>query len=103
MFLKPKNIPKVESEMQINLNDGDLEPLVTKVVAKVLAQREADGEKLGGRLAFTEPEAAAMVGVRPHVLRDCQLRGEIVGSKIGKRVMYSREQLLALMERNRTR
>jgi hypothetical protein len=89
--------------MQINLDDADLEPLVTRVVAKVLAKREADGVKFGGRLAFTEPEAAALIGVRPHVLRDCRLRGEIEGAKIGKRIMYSREQLLALMERNRTR
>ena len=92
-----------DSNMQINLDDADLEPLVTKIVAKVLGQREVNGEKLGDRLAFTEPEAAALLGVRPYTLRDCRLRGEIEGSKIGKRVMYSREQLLALMERNRTR
>lgn len=89
--------------MQITFDDADLKVLVTRVVTTVLAQREADGMKFGGRLAYTEAEAAALIGVRPHVLRDCRLRGEIEGARIGKRVMYSREQLLALMERNRTR
>ncbi len=89
--------------MEITFNDTDLEPLVTRVVAKVLAQREANDTRFGNRLAYTEPEAAALIGVRPHILRDCRLRGEIEASKIGKRIMYSREQLLALMKRNRTR
>jgi len=88
--------------MQITFNDGDLEPLVTKVVAKVLADRESEGAKIGGRLAFTEPEAAALIGVKPYVLRDCRLRGEITGSRIGKRVMYSRDQLLKLLAKNQT-
>ncbi len=89
--------------MEITINDADVESLVTKVVAWVLAEREANDTKFGNRLAFTEPEAAALIGVQPNTLRDCRLRGELVGSKVGKRIMYSREQLLALMERNRTR
>jgi hypothetical protein len=89
--------------MKMQFDDNDLEPLITTIVTKVLAQRETNAVKLGGRLAYTEPEAAALIGVRPHVLRDCRLRGEIEGTKIGKRIMYSREQLLTLMERNRTR
>jgi hypothetical protein len=87
--------------MRLQFDDADLEPLVAKVVAKVLAERDADTGRLGGRLAFSEAEAAALLGVKPHVLRDCRLRGEIVGSKIGKKVMYERTQLLELLERNR--
>ena len=83
--------------MQINLDDADVESLVTKVVAKVLAEREATDTKFGNRLAFTEPEAAALIGVQPHTLRDCRLRGELVGSKVGKRVMYSRDTLLKFL------
>jgi hypothetical protein len=86
--------------MQITLDDGDLEPLITKVVAKVLAQREVNGEKLGDRLAYNEAEAAALLGVKAHVLRDCRLRGELVGSKVGKRVMYSRDTLLKFLAAN---
>lgn len=87
--------------MKLQFDNDDLEPLVTKVVVKVLAEREENAEKFGGRLAFTEPEAAALLGVRPYVLRDCRLRGEIVGSKVGKRVMYSRETLLKFLAANR--
>ena len=45
----------------------------------------------------------AGIGGRTSCKLICRLRGEIEGAKIGKRIMYSREQLLALMERNRTR
>ena len=71
-------------------------------MAKVLAQRETDDGKFGNRLAYTEPEAAALLGIRPYVLRDCRLRGEIAGSKIGKRIFYSRDQLLELLAKNET-
>jgi hypothetical protein len=87
--------------MKLQFDDDDLEPLVVKIVAKVLAQREADDERFGGRLAFTEPEAAALIGVKAHVLRDCRLRGELVASKVGKRVMYSRDTLLKFLAANR--
>jgi hypothetical protein len=91
-----------DSNMQIRFDDNDLEPVVTQVLAKVLAQREADSEKFGGRLAFTEPEAAALLGMKPYVLRDARLRGEVIGSRIGKRIFYSRDQLLKLLVQNQT-
>ena len=49
---------------------------------------ELDGKRYVwsyGRLAFTEPEAAALLGVKPHVLRDCRRRGELQGAKVGSR------------------
>jgi len=88
--------------MKVQFDDADLEPLITKIVATVLAQREDDGERFGGRLAFTESEAAAMLGMKSYVLRDCRLRGEIVGTRIGKRIFYSRDQLMKLLARNQT-
>ena len=89
-------------EMKIQFDDDDLAPLIERVVVRVLEQRETDDGKLGKRIAYTESEAATLIGVKPYVLRDCRLRGEVIGSRIGKRVMYSREELLKLLAKNKT-
>ena len=88
--------------MQITFDNDNLEPLIRKVMNQVLAQRDADGEKFSGRLALTEPEAAAAIGIRPYALRDCRLRGEISGAKAGKKVVYSIEELKEFLGRNQT-
>jgi hypothetical protein len=88
--------------MKMQFDDDDLTPLVERVVTRVLDQRQAADAKLGQRMAFTEPEAAAMFGMKPYVLRDARLRGEVSGSRIGKRIFYSRDELLKLLATNRT-
>lgn len=88
--------------MKIDASDiADLRPIITAVVAEVLADLQSDEAKLNGKIAFREAEAAALIGVQRHVLRDARLRGEISASRIGKRVIYEREQLLTLLEKNR--
>lgn len=57
--------------------------------------------KLDSQLAFTEPEAAALLGVKPYVLRDCRRRGELDGSKVGSKIVYTRVDLLAFLERQK--
>jgi len=51
------------------------------------------------RLGFTEPEAAELLGIRQHVLRDCRLRGEVHATKIGKQYIYSRQSLVDHLKR----
>ena len=58
--------------------------------------------KLGGRLAYTEAEAASLVGVERHVLRDARLRHEIEASRVGKRIVYTRDELLRFLHAQRT-
>ncbi len=84
--------------MNLHVDSQDLAPLVRAVVAEVLAQTEADQAKLNGRLGYTEPEAAALLGVARHTLRDCRLRGEIQARMVGKRYVYSRDALLRFLE-----
>jgi len=88
--------------MKMQFDDDELTPLIERVVARVLDEREAIDVKLGKRVAYPEPEAAAMFGMKPHVLRDARLRGEVIGSRIGKRIFYSREELLKLLAKNQT-
>lgn len=47
------------------------------------------------RLGYKEAEAAELVGVPAHVLRDARRRGEISARKIGKCWIYSRDALIS--------
>ena len=85
--------------MKLQLEADDLRPLVRIVVTEVIERLEAGRAKLEGRLAYTEPEA--LLGVQPHVLGDARRRGEVVGTRVGKRILYERDQLLDLLKRKR--
>jgi len=86
--------------MKIILDDTDLRPMIESVVAETLRQVKAIHGQFGERLAFTESEAAALLGIQRHVLRDCRRRGEIKGAKCGKRILYRLDDLTAMLERN---
>jgi len=77
---------------------SDLQPIIAAAVRATLEQIQADDAKLDGqRLGFPEAEAAALLGVRSHVLRDARLRGEISGRLIGKKIIYARAELLRFL------
>jgi len=87
--------------VRIEFDHDALRPLVHLAVAEALDRMEAERAKLNGRLAFTEPEAAVLLGVKPHVLRDCRRRGELQGAKVGSRIVYTRADLLEFLERQK--
>lgn len=72
---------------------SDLRPLIVTIVRETIASIEAERARLDGRLGYTEPESAALLGVPPHVLRDCRLRGEISARKVGAKYIYHRAAL----------
>lgn len=86
--------------MKVIWDLDDLRPIVQQVATETLRQFESF-DVHGDRIAYTEPEAAAMLGVAPHVLRDCRRRGELTASRCGSRNMYERSELLAFLERQR--
>lgn len=87
--------------MKIELNDDGLRTVVEMAVAEALDRLEEERAKLHGRLAFTEPEAAAQLGVKPCVLLDCRRRGELRGAKVGSRIVYTRDDLLEFLNRQK--
>ena len=87
--------------MKLSFDEADLRPVIQQIVAATLVQIQSDEAKLGDRLAYTEPQAAAILGIRPHVLRDARLRGEISGSRVGKRILYERDELLRFLRQQR--
>jgi len=85
----------------VKLDPADLpalKPLITVVVRATLEELQAADAKLDGRLAYPEPEAAALLGVAPHVLRDARRRGELSARLCGKRYLYDRRELLRFLE-----
>ena len=87
--------------LKIEFDRDTLRPLVNLAVAEALDRLEDERAKLNGRLAFTEPEAAALLGVKSYVLRDCRRRGEIEGAKVGSKIVYTRADLLAFLDRQK--
>jgi hypothetical protein len=72
----------------------DLEPVLERVVAKALAASARQQE----RLAYLEPEAAQLMGVKSHVLRDARRFGQIRHTKVGGRIAYTKQQLQDYLE-----
>jgi hypothetical protein len=87
--------------LQTTIPPEALRPLVQAIVAEVLQTLEDDRAKLNGRLAYTEPEAAELLGMRQHQLRDLRLAGRIGFTRGPKAsAWYSREDLLKFMADN---
>ena len=85
----------------ILFDDAVLRPLIERVVGAVLDRLESQREAIGERIAYSEAEAAALLGVQRHVLRDARLRGELSGSRVGKGIRYEREELLRFLRSRR--
>ena len=82
--------------MEIKLDPQDLKPIVGSVLCEVLQRFEGDQ-----RIAYSEEEAAALIGVAATTLRDERLRGRIEASLVGRKVRYTRQQILDYLARRR--
>jgi Helix-turn-helix domain len=81
--------------MRLEPNDiRELAPLLRECVRQAVEEIAASDAKFGERLAYPEAEAAALLGVAKHTLRDMRLRGEISGKLAGKKMTYDRRELL---------
>lgn len=81
-----------------------LRPLVEQVIDLALARLAEANAALPDRLAYSESEAAALLGLAPHVLRDERRRGRIAASTVvGRRVRYVRADLMTYLMARRTK
>jgi hypothetical protein len=80
-----------------------LKPLIEQIASELLTRlRQAEAAVPPGQLAFPQAQAARMLGLNGHQLRDERLRGNIQGCKIvGGRVVYEREELVAYLANRR--
>ena len=87
--------------MNLHIDPTELRPVIEATVAEVLAQRDAGEARLGNRRWTAEVALAAEFGLPAHRLRDCRRRGEIVGTKVGKQVGYTPDQIQKFLESQR--
>ena len=87
--------------LKISFDCEDLRPLVQLAVAEALDRLEVERMKFNGRLAYSEVEAADLLGLAKHQLRDVRLRREIEHTRIAGRVFYTREQLSDFLDRSK--
>lgn len=88
--------------LKVHFTADDLRPLIQSVVNETIATLQAEQDRLGDRLAFSEPEAAKVLGLERHVLRDIRLRGEIEYCRIAnRRIAYERSALLKYLADHR--
>jgi hypothetical protein len=79
-----------------------LKPLVREILIEALTYQEACRAKLGERLAYSEAEGAALLGLNDHQLRDERHRGRIMASVgPGRKILYLRSDLLDYLMRRR--
>jgi len=86
--------------MHVSLSKEDLQPLVKEIVSELLLAPEGEHLALSpdGRLAYSEPEAATLLGLPAHRLRDARLRGEISARKVGRAYRYARSELIRFIQ-----
>ena len=84
--------------MKIVLDQNDLAPIIEAAVRETLAAVESEQARLNGALSYSETQAAEILGVPKHSLRDLRLAGKIEGRRLGRRVVYCRASLIRLLE-----
>jgi hypothetical protein len=89
----------LERGVTLSLDPEVLRPLIRQIAAEVAESlRQAEAAVPGGRMAYSEQEAARLLGLNAHQLRDERCRGRVVASKIvGGRVRYTPEALRAYL------
>ncbi len=87
----------------VEIDDEKLAAAIEVALDRLRRDREAADSKLNGRMGFPEAEAASLLGVPRHVLRDARLRNEISAVRVGKKIVYAKEELLAYLTRTRSR
>ncbi len=76
---------------------------VAEVVADAMSRLDAARASAGEKIAYTEAEAARLLSLNQHQLRDERRRGRITGSVIvGRQVRYTKDDLTAYLMRERT-
>jgi hypothetical protein len=87
---------------EFRFDESKLMPLIKSVVTQVLTEMEQLRRTNSNRLVYSEVEAAAMLGLHRHQLRDIRRRGEISYTRlVGRRIGYTMDDLMAYQNRGR--
>lgn len=88
--------------INLELDPETLKPLIEQAVETALVRLQETQAALNCKLAYSEPEAAALLSLEPHQLRDERRRGRVEASVgPGRKILYTRGQLLAYLASRR--
>jgi len=87
----------MERVMELRIQPEELRPVIEAVAAELLSRLPPCGE----RLAYSEKEAAALLGVSYSALRDERMRHRVNASVVGRKIRYTREDLLQYLSLRR--
>jgi hypothetical protein len=88
--------------VKLHFDSEDLAPLIREILTEVLDQVNADNAMVGKRLAIPEAEAARLLSMEPHQLRDERYDGRIKASMSrGGRIVYAKSDLIGYLNRRR--
>ena len=79
--------------MDLRIDTDELKPLIEAVAAELLRRFPP----LEDRLAYSQDEAAALLGIAGTSLGDERRRGRVDASLVGRRIRYTREDLLTYL------
>jgi hypothetical protein len=84
-----------DNSVGFNFDPQLFKPLIEQAVEAAFVRLEEARAMTGGKLCYSEPEAAAMLGLKDTQLRDERLRGRIKASSIVcRRIRYTQADLL---------
>ena len=84
--------------MQVELKVDDVRPIVRACLVEILEREDGILSQLDReRIAYPEREAAALLGVAPHVVRDLRLKGQLHGKRFGRGVLYEKQELIRFL------
>jgi Helix-turn-helix domain len=88
--------PPAPNGLHLSIDPAGLEPLIRAVVSATLAALDDDRAAMpADKVAFPEAEAARLLSLNPHQLRDERRLGRIKASVgPGRKILYSRQDLL---------
>lgn len=81
----------------MRLDPGDID-ILRREMRQLLAEVMEDLRRQDGKLGYSEAEAANLLSIKRHVLRDCRLRGEIRARRVGRSWRYSVDELRRFLE-----
>lgn len=76
-------------EIAVTLTPADLDAIAARIVDRI----GGGPSPPAGKLLWTEPEAAAVLGISPHTLKRWRLRGYIDSATQTKPILYRRQHL----------
>jgi hypothetical protein len=86
------------SGLNLQLDPTSLEDFVRRVVEQTIAALDAQRAQLDSGLAYTEAQAAALIGQQPYQLRDERQKGLIEASSgPARKILSTRASLLAYL------